>query len=112
MMKRTGVPEDEAIYYINLAELRIRSFLHLHKSAELDLYLLQTADVATLLYQLDTATKNSAETLGLTSLSVSEGGVSRSESGLSGSDIRETYETEIYNILASLETNGRAVRFL
>ena len=112
IMHRTRISEDDAAYYVNLAEMRIRDFLGLGESSPLDSYLFGIVDIATLMYQADTATKNSESSLGFKSESMSEGGVSKSCTAYTGSEIRETYETEIRNVLESLVNDAGKVVFI
>lgn len=109
VMKRNGLSEDESDYYVRLAGARVKSFLNLNSDDSLEQYLFAVVDIATLMYQQDVSIRNAKETLGLNSYSVSEGGISKSQTSASGADIRTTYETEINDILSGL--NGK-VRFL
>lgn len=101
VMNRTQIDEDKATYYVNLAVLRISKFLKVDEISIQD-YLFPVSDIATLMYQLDESTKNSKEHLGYDSKSFSEGGVSVSQTGMKGSDIRAMYTKEIDDVLASL----------
>lgn len=107
VMKRTGVAEDEASYYVELAVLRICKFLKVEEIAIQD-YLFPVVDIATLLYQMDNSVKNSKSHLGYETNSFSEGGVSVSKKGMTGSDIRSKYDDAINDVLNDLG----GIRFL
>lgn len=110
VMKRTGLVEDDASYYVCLAESRVRLFLELTPLADLSQYMFEIADIATLMYQMDASVKQTEDSLGYKSKSFSEGGVSVSSSGLTGSEIRQSYDDEIQEILNRLK--GTEVVFL
>ena len=113
LMRRSGISEDDAVYYVNMAESRVCLFLKIDKNtANLDSYLFSVADIATLMYQMDESVKNSKSNLGYSSRSFSEGGVSTSGSAMNGSDIRAVYNAEIDNILNNLDDVAGKVRFL
>jgi hypothetical protein len=112
VMKRTEISEDDAAYYVKLAELRVRKFLELESTDELDEYLFGIADIATLMYQYDKSTKQANASLGYSNRSISEGSVSKSETAMTGSAIRETYEDAINDILRNLDGDVLGVRFI
>lgn len=106
IIRRTGMSNDDAEYYISLAKARIRGYLDLDDSADLSKYVFPIVDIAVLYWQMDTSTKASASSLGFTSKSVSEGGVSKSVSGMTGSAIYGDYEASIMEILLALDRRG------
>lgn len=113
LMRRSDISEEDAAYYVDMAESRVCLFLKIDKSsADISAYLFSIADIATLMYQMDASIKNTKSTLGYSSRSFSEGGVSTSGSGMTGADIRVTYESEINQILNNLDNNAGKVRFL
>lgn len=110
--KRTGLEEEDAQYYEAMAEARIASYLNI-EGADLSIYMFQVADIAVLYFQQDTATQNSAMTLGYVSHSFSEGGVSETLTGATGQAIWDTYSRAIDDVLATLENSRTGVvRFL
>ena len=112
LMHRTRMTEDDASYYADLSQLRIRNFLGLTESDPLDGYLFGIVDIATLMYQLDISLQHTEGSLGYKSESISEGGISKSVSTMTGSDVRAAYETEIENALENLKGDAGKVKFL
>lgn len=112
LMHRTRMNEDDASYYADLSQLRIRNFLSLTESDPLDDYLFGIVDIATLMYQLDISLQHTESSLGYKSESVSEGGISKSISTMAGSEVRAAYETEIENALENLKGDAGKVKFL
>lgn len=113
LMRRSDISEDDAAYYVNMAESRVCLFLKIDKAtADISNYLFSVADIATLMYQMDESVKNSKSNLGYSSRSFSEGGVSTSGSAMNGSDIRAVYDAEINKILDNLDDSAGKVRFL
>lgn len=112
VIKRTGISEENADYYVTLAEMRVRNFLKLEPLSDVSQYMFAISDIATLMLQMDKSTKNAEASLGFQSKKLSEGGVSKSESGMTGSYIRSQYEDEIQDILNSLLDGSGQVRFL
>ena len=105
LMHRLNIKEDDASYYVNLATLRVRDFLKC-SDEEAREHLFAIADIAALMYQMDTASKNAEGSLGLKSESMSEGGLSRSVTVSEGSDIHSEYEATINTILNKLINPG------
>lgn len=112
VIKRTGMSADDAAFYVAMAETRVRAYLKLDSEADVTEYTFQIADIAVLYWQKDTSTKNSEATLGYTSSSFSEGGVSRSNAGMTGAAIQSTYDAAINDVLAGLDGTGGLVVFL
>jgi hypothetical protein len=111
--KRTGLGTEDALYYAEMAEARIASYLSIEGASLEPTYTFQIADIAVLYYQQDTATRNSSASLGYNSHSFSEGGVSETVSGADGQAIWETYARAIDDVLATLDGQpGGVVRFL
>lgn len=109
ILRRTDISEDDARYYAELAEMRVREYLKLDVSVDLVSYLSSIVTIAILLYQSDTSSKNAATSLGYKSQSMSEGGISKSITAYTGSEISQMYEDQIEDVLARL---GGRVRFL
>lgn len=109
VIKRTGLSEDDSDYYVTFAAARVRDRLGLSADVNVDEYMFKIADIATLLYQEDMSIRNAKHTLGYESYSVSEGGISKSQTGMTGSDVHAKYESEISDILNSI---GGGVKFL
>lgn len=109
VIKRTGLTEDDSDYYVTLAAARVRNHLKLATNDSVDEYMFKIADIATLMYQQDMSIRNAKSTLGFASYSVSEGGISKSQTSVAGSDVHAQYESEISDILNSI---GGEVRFL
>ena len=105
LMHRLNIKEDDASYYVNLATLRVRDFLKC-SDEEAREHLFAIADIAALMYQMDTASKAAESSLGYKSESLSEGGLSRSVTVSEGSDIHSEYETTINTILNKLINPG------
>lgn len=112
VMKRTAITEEDASYYVELAEARVRLYLNLDANTDVEKYVFAISDIATLLYQIDASTKQTANSIGFKSESFSEGGVSVSKSGLTGAEVREQYEAAIQDVLSNLDGNIGKVRFL
>lgn len=112
IMKRTGMSSEDASFYEEYSETAIRSYLHLEADADLSVYLFTIVDLAVVYWQRDQATTNSASTLGYNSRSFSEGGVSESVSGATGSSVYESYQTAIDDILAGLDGSYGRTRFI
>lgn len=112
VIKRTGMSAEDAEFYVAMAEARVRAYLHLDNDADLSAYVFAVADIAVLYWQKDTSTQNSAAVLGYTSSSFSEGGVSRSNAGMTGAAIQSTYDAAIDDVLAGLNGAGGLVVFL
>lgn len=110
--KRTDMSEEDAAFYVAMSEARVRAYLHLADDADVSAYTFQIADIAVLYWQKDTSTKQSTATLGYESTSFSEGGVSKSVSGMTGSAIQSMYDTAINDILAGLDGSAGMVVFL
>lgn len=110
VMRRAGVDEYTAAYYVGLASMRVRQQLKLDSDVCLTDYTFPVSDIATLMWQSDTSTKQSSATLGYQSKSFSEGGVSKSETGMTGQAIWNTYESAIQDVLNNLDGGaGKAV---
>lgn len=102
ILRRTDLSDDDADYYASIAMQRIRSYLSLGDDADLSDRLFAISDIAVLMYQSDTASKNAGNSLGYKSESVSEGGISKSVTAYSGSEISSSYNAQIDDILAGL----------
>lgn len=109
ILRRTDIAEDDARYYVELSEMRVREHLKLEVSVDLVSYLSSIVTIAILLYQADTSSKNASTSLGYKSQSMSEGGISKSTTTYTGSEISQMYEDQIEDVLARL---GGRVRFL
>lgn len=112
VMKRAGLDEENAAYYVELAEMRVRSHLELDEDESLSKYVFPVSDIATMMWQSDKSTKQSSASLGYESESFSEGGVSRSKKSMNGSVIWGTYARSIQEILDNLDGNAGKVVFL
>ena len=112
VIKRTGMSAEDAAFYVAMAEARIRAYLDLTTEDDLTAYTFQIADIAVLYWQKDTSTKNSEATLGYASQSFSEGGVSKSQSGMTGAAIQTAYDEAINGVLADLKGAAGLVVFL
>lgn len=107
--RRANISEDEAIYYVQLAGMRVRERLGLEANDPLSRYTFQLADIAVLYWQKDQATRQSAGSVGFESVSVSEGGVKKTVSSLNGSYVVKTYDGAIDDILDSISGNDKVV---
>lgn len=112
VMKRAGLDEENSAYYVELAEMRVRSHLGLGEGASLSEYIFPVSDIATMMWQSDTSTRQSSASLGYESESFSEGGVSRSKKSMNGSVIWGVYEQSIQAVLDNLDGNAGKVVFL
>lgn len=111
-IKRTGMSSDDADIYVAMAEARIRDYLDLPDDADMSAYTFATADIAVLYWQMDQSAQHASSFLGFESQSFSEGGVSRSQTAMTGADIRSTYEAAIVDVLAGLSGSRGKVVFL
>lgn len=112
VIRRTGMSQADAEFYVALAEQKIREYLHLDAEADLSPYLMSTADIAVLYYQKDESTKNVSSSYGYKTESFSEGGVSESHGTMTGADIQTTYDSAINDVLAGLDGTGGLVVFI
>lgn len=112
VLRRTDIIEDDAKYYIDLAELKIRNYLKLAADETLEKYLFNVVDIAVLLYQSDVANKSAGSSLAYKSESMSEGGVSHSVTTYNGAEIYGIYDAKINEILAQLNSAIGQVMFL
>lgn len=125
MMKRMGLNEDTAAYYVDIAENRVLIYLDANKRPapkthkkkhDIDEYMrkhvFKIFEIASLYYQMDQSTKNAESSLGYSSHSYSEGGVSVSETGMTGSKITDEYEHRILNVLHNLDDIKPRLRFI
>lgn len=103
VIKRTGMSADDAEFYCEMAEARIRAYLKLEDDADLSSYTFAIADIAVLYWQRDQSTSNLASTYGYSSESFSEGGVSKSHALMNGGSIQSVYDTAIDNVLLGLD---------
>lgn len=111
VIRRTGMSEDDAEFYISMAEQRVIDYLHLPSDADLTPYTLPIADIAVLYYQRDESNKNLAATLGYTTVSFSEGSVSESHGTMTGASVNSTYDDAILDVLNGIndESAGMVV---
>ena len=112
VLRRTDIIEDDAKYYIDLAELKIRSYLKLAADETLEQYLFNIVDIAVLMYQSDVANKSAGSSLAYKSESMSEGGVSHSVTAYNGAEIHGIYDAKINEILEQLNSSIGQVMFL
>lgn len=112
IIMRQGIKECDAAYYVDLAAERIAFYKKMPVNDCYCRYVFKIADIASLLYQRDKSIVNTAETLGYQSQSFSEGGVSVSQSGMTGSDISDKYESRILDILHNLDDSEGRVIFI
>lgn len=112
VIKRTGMTPDDADVYVGMAYDRIRAYLSLPAESDVSDYVFAAADIAVLYWQMDKATQQASAYLGYESRSISEGGVSVSQSAMSGADIRSTYEDSIVDVLSGLDGRRGKVVFL
>lgn len=110
--KRTGMSQEDAGAYVDIAEAKVRTYLGLDDEADLTPYTFQIAEIAVLYWQWDSSVQNSAHLLGMKSQSFSEGGVSESKSGMTGAEIQTQYEDAIRGVLEGLDGNVGKVVFL
>lgn len=112
VLRRTDIIEDDAKYYIDLAELKIRNYLKLAADETLEQYLFNIVDIAVLMYQSDAANKSAGSSLAYKSESMSEGGVSHSVTAYNGAEIHGIYDAKINEILEQLNSSIGQVMFL
>lgn len=114
VMRRTGMSQEDAEFYVAMAEARIRSYLHLGDEADLSSYVFATADIAVLYYQKDQSNMNLSKSYGWNSESFTEGGVSTSHNLMNGATVQSTYDNAINDVLIGLDSDGgvSVVRFL
>ena len=98
MMKRTGVGEEDADFYIEMAETKVRTYLNLEPEADISKYSFQVADIATLYWQKDTSVHQSQVSLGYASESFQEGNVRHTTASMTGSAIFATYDAAVLDI--------------
>ena len=114
--RRTGMSDDDAQFYCELAEAKVRAYLRLKNDADLSQYLPGIAEIAQVYWSQDQATANrtASGTYGVQSESFSEGGVSTSRTLIDGSKSVTDSDTAITRILESLVRHGgvSVVRFL
>ena len=63
LMHRLNIKEDDASYYVQLATLRVRNFLKCSEEEARE-HIFAIADIAALMYQMDTASKAAEDSLG------------------------------------------------
>lgn len=112
IIRRTDISEDDAGYYSTLAEMRVRMFLNLDESADLTPYTLGIAEIAILIYRSDKAAQEAEASAAYSSVSMSEGSVSKSVATISHAELAASYEKAIQEQLNNLSGQGGKVVFL
>lgn len=112
IMRRSDISEDDAEYYSKIADMRVRMFLNVDDSEDLSKYVLSIVEISMLLYRSDKAAQAAEATAYAASVSISEGGVSKSVSAKSHSAILQEYEDAIQNELNNLTGQAGRVVFL
>lgn len=102
VIKRTGMDETDADFYIAMAQERIKASIGDDAVNNLTAYKLAVADIAVLYYQMDTSVQQSSGMLGYSSQSYTEGDVKETVEGMTGSAIRSTYDADIQSVLDNL----------
>lgn len=106
VIRRTGMSQVDAEFYVAMAEARVRAYLNLEDGADLSSYTFAIADIGVLYWQKDQSVSNLSKSYGYSTESFSEGGVSTSHGLMNGATVQSTYDTAINDILAGLDTNG------
>lgn len=112
VIKRTGMSQEDADFYVELASERVRTYLHLDSEADLSAYTFQIADIAVLYWQRDQSTVQSQATLGYNRESFQEGNVRHTIANMTGSAIYATYDEAVIAVLATLDGMDGIVTFI
>lgn len=103
---RTGATDEEATAYVAFAEDKVREYLRYGSEESLDRFTPTVAEVACGLILGDKARASTAGAL--KSQSFSEGGVSKSETYLTGGEAQASYGQQITDVLAKIGRYRRA----
>ena len=113
--RRTGMSAEDAGFYVELAEAKVRAYLHLQTGANLPPGIeTDIAEIASLMWQQDqaSASATTSKLYGVQSESFSEGGVSTSRTLIDGATSSTRYGDQIEAILRRIAAGGRPeVRF-
>lgn len=112
VMRRTNMSQDDAEFYVSMAEQRVIEYLHLSNDADLSSYTFPVSDIAVLYWQRDQSNNNITSALGFTTASFSEGSVSESHGVMTGAAVNEMYESAIIDVLSNLDGSDGMVIFL
>lgn len=112
VIKRTGMSDEDADFYVGMAEAKVRSYLSLDNEADLSPYMFQVSDIAVLYWQKDQSTLQSRYSLGYGRESFQEGSVRHTTVTMTGEAIFATYDAAVTSVLETLDGMSGEVYFL
>ena len=112
VMKRTGMSQEDAEFYVAMAEDKVRTYLHLEPDADISAYTYQIADIATLYWQKDQSTLQSKFSLGYSRESFQEGSVRHTQAAMTGSAIFASYDQAVIAVLDTLDGTAGEIIFM
>lgn len=112
VIKRTGMTQEDAEFYVEMAEEKVRAYLNLDPDADLTPYVYQISDIATLYWQKDQSISQTKWSLGYGRETFQEGSVKHTIATMTGSVIFSTYDEAVINVLQTLDGTDGMVEFL
>jgi len=112
VIKRTGMSQEDAEFYVGMAEQKVRTYLGLDDEADVSAYTFQIADIAVLYWQKDQSTLQSKFSLGYSRESFQEGSVRHTQAAMTGSAIFASYDAAVIAVLDTLDGTAGEIIFM